>query len=208
MSEALERSQPTPKCGHHPERDADGGTCQRCGTFVCDECWVIGSEPALCTACLAHLSGGPNIRHVRVAAVLMIVQAVLLGLLGSYYVVFGGFLLDAVSGEPAATDSTALMLPEFVSAGLSLIGLTQILIAGLGGFAGWRLFRFQSRVLGIAAAVIGLLSLLGCYCFPSAMLLGPYALWVLTRDDVIARFRFRLPAKLAGTRDEPVPPAT
>ena len=55
-------------------------------------------------------------------------------------------------------------------------------------FAGWSVFKLRHLGLGWAGALIGLLTIFGCYCAPSALVLAGYATWVLSRDDVRARF--------------------
>ncbi len=176
------------KCGHHPDRAADGGTCDRCGTFVCAECVVPGSTPALCASCLALLDRGPHVRHVRILAVLMMIHGGLLAAMGAYYVLFGGFMLDALADIPADPASPeAELIPELLVLTFAGIGLTQLAPGLLHAVAGWQLFRFRGRVLGAVAAGAGLAAIFGCYCAPTSLALGAYATWVLSRDDVRAR---------------------
>lgn len=187
------------KCGHHPDRDAEGGTCSRCGTYLCADCPVPGSDPVLCEPCLARLDRGPDVRHLRILGVLLMVHGALLAATGAYYVLFGGFVLDELADIPAdPSDPASEMLPELLVGTFALLGLVQIAPGILQAVAGWRLFRYRGWVLGWLAAVFGLTSLLGCYCAPTAVLLAGYAAWVLSRDDVRARLAVGVPPATQG----------
>ena len=182
------------KCGHHPDRDADGGTCGRCGTYLCGECLVPGAAPLLCTTCLAHLDRGKDVRHVRILAILMMVHGGLLAATGAYYVLFGGFVLDELADIPAdPSDPASEVLPEMLVGTFALLGLIQIAPGLLQALGGWRLFRYRGPVLAWVGAIAGLASMLGCYCAPTAILLLGYAAYVLTRDDVRARLAVGAP---------------
>ena len=170
------------KCGHHPDRDAEGGICGRCGTYLCAECPVPESDPVLCKPCLARLDRGRDVRHLRILGVLLMVHGALLAATGAYYVLFGGFVLEGLADIPAdPADPASEIAPGILQA-----------------VAGRRLFRYQGWVLGWIAAIFGLTSLLGCYCAPTAVLLAGYAAWVLSRDDVRARLAVGVPPATQG----------
>jgi len=183
------------KCAHHPDAVADGGTCERCGTYICAACAVAGSAPAICRPCLRLLSSGRHIKHARVLSILMMVHGGLLLATGAYYVLFGGFMFDAMMDIPVGDDADELaeQLPGMLMGMFTFIGLSHVLPGVLQGLAGWMLLRHRGIRLAWAAAAMGLLSLFGCYCSPTALALAAYAVFVLTRDDVKARFAVVLP---------------
>lgn len=187
------------KCGHHPERDATGETCERCGTFVCDECWIDGAEPAICVPCLKHLERGPHIKHVRILGILMMVHGGLVAALGGYYVLFGGFMFDAMHDIPATPGNPMEeQFPEILVATMAFIGIFHGIPATLQALAGWQVFRFRSLGIGLAGALVGLFTVCGFYCAPSAFVLAGYGVYVLTRTDVRARFAVRVPPASTG----------
>lgn len=187
------------KCGHHPDRDATGGTCNRCGTYLCGECVVPDAEPILCTTCLRHLDAGPHLRHVRIVAVLFVIHGLLLAGMGLYYLLFGGFVLDALADIPASGtgDATEDMLPELIFGTMALIGLTQVGPGVLQALAGWLLFGYRHPRVAWLGAAFGIIAVFGCYCAPTALALLGYAAWVLSREDVRARLATGVPPKKA-----------
>ncbi len=190
------------KCAHHPDRAADGGTCERCGTFVCDACAVSGSAPAICQPCLSHLDSGEHVKHARVLSILLMIHGALLLAMGGYYVLFGGFMLDAmldIPVEPTPGDPSPDLLPSVVMGAFGFIGVSHLLPGALQALAGWRLLRFRGVALAWIAVAAGMLSVFGCYCAPTGFAIGAYAIFVLTRDDVRARFAVRVPHAI----DEP-----
>ncbi|MFK7991157.1 MAG: hypothetical protein AB8I08_34380 [Sandaracinaceae bacterium] len=184
---------PAAQCGHHPEREADGGTCERCGTFLCQECRVETAEPPTCVPCLALLDRGPHLRHARVLSIVMIAHGALLAAMGAYYVLFGGMLFGEYTGQPADPSTSELpYLGEWMSLFIALLGVVNVAPGILQVVAGWQLLRLRHLSLSWIALIAGMLSLFGCYCFPSAIVLLALGAWILTRDDVRARFRIRV----------------
>ncbi|MBX3269702.1 MAG: hypothetical protein KF729_05550 [Sandaracinaceae bacterium] len=187
------------KCGTHPDRDADGGTCARCGTFVCAECVAPGGAAPVCTSCLAHLDRGPHVRHLRILAILFMVHGGLLLAAGVSYLLFGGLMLDELARMPADPGSPeSEVLPELVGVFAAAMGLGQLAPGVVQAFAGWQLFRYRGLGLAWAAAIGGLFAVLGCYCAPTALLLGGYAAYVLSRPDVRARLALGVPPASHG----------
>jgi len=181
-------------CGHHPDRPADGGTCNRCGTFICAECAVEGARATLCAPCLKRLDQAGYVRHVRVLGILMLIHGGLLVATGLYYVIFGGFMLDAFADIPAdPNDPASEMLPGMMVGIVSLMGAAQFLPGGLQIIGGWRLFQLHGAGWAWGGALAGVVSLLGCYCAPTAFALLGYAVFVLSRDEVRARIAVGAP---------------
>ena len=137
---------------------------------MCAECRVSGSEPALCAACLALLDRGKDVRHIRILGILMMIHGGLLAAMGGYYVLFGGFVLDALADIPVVEgDEVSEWLPELLMGTLAIMGLTQLGPGVLQGLAGWKLFQYRGLALGWVAALVGLVSVLGCYCAPTGI---------------------------------------
>ena len=55
--------------------------------------------------------------------------------------------------------------------------------------AGLRNWRFRGRILGIVALAAGMVTVLTCYCLPTAMALGIYGLIVYLNGEVSDAFR-------------------
>ncbi len=184
-----------PACGHHPDRPADGGTCERCGTFVCAECFVDGAAPPICAPCLKRLDRGPHLSHARVLGVLVMVHGGLMAAAGLYYMVFGGVMVDELANMPSDPELGGELpyFAELMGASLGLMGLFNVIPGALQLWGGFEVLRLRRLELGWLALAVGVLSLCGCYCFPTALVLVGYGAWVLSRDDVKARFRVRVP---------------
>jgi len=69
------------------------------------------------------------------------------------------------------------------------LGLAMLIIAVLNIYAGIRNFKYRSRTLGIVAMASGLLSLLTCYCLPTAIAVMVYGLIVYLNYEVEEAFR-------------------
>lgn len=68
------------------------------------------------------------------------------------------------------------------------MGLVSLVIGVLGIWAGMRMIKFKGRTLGFVALSSGLLSIAGCYCFPTAIGLFIYGLIVLLNASVKRAF--------------------
>lgn len=167
---------------------------------MCEDCVVPGSSPPLCKVCLRHLDAGPYVKHIKALGVLLILHGGLLLAMGTYYVFFGGFMVDALTDIPAdPNDPLSELVPNMVVAVLGLMGVAQVLPGVLQLVGGWRLFRYEGTSFAWAGALAGLMSLLGCYCGPSAIALAAYGVFILSRDDVRARFAVGQAAASSGS---------
>jgi hypothetical protein len=134
------------------------------------------------------------VSQVMVVAILMIVQAVLELLMGILLVAMAvvfvvAFRAEAAGGgvDPAqqpATDVAMWTLGSFYGGA----GLVSLLAAGFHGYAGYRNFYFQGRVMGLVAMVFGLVTVLTCYCAPTAVALGIYGMIVYLNEEVSRAF--------------------
>jgi len=180
-------------CAVHPERPALA-TCRRCGSFMCEEC-RSEALPERCAACERHLAGGRFVNHVPILGIVMIVHGLLMGGMGLYLLVFGGFFAQSLAESPPA-DAPDDPLGAVMVGAFSVIGVAHLLPAALQVWAGVRLRSFRSRALALTVLALGLLTVLGCYCSPSSLGLLTWGVVVLTRDDVSARFA---PPRASGT---------
>jgi hypothetical protein len=139
------------------------------------------------------------VSHVRIVAILMIVQGVLELLIGGFYIVMGiivaTVMRDQFASEfvvPADTDA-AVPPPEvfiWITCGTYVVmGLTNLIVGSLHGYAGYRNYSFKSRTLGVIALAGGMATLLGCYCLPTALALAVYGLIVYLNASVAEAFR-------------------
>ncbi|MGE0787422.1 MAG: hypothetical protein AB7S26_17245 [Sandaracinaceae bacterium] len=185
-----------PKCGHHPERDADGGTCERCGTFICAECVVEGSEPRICATCLKRLDAAPHLTHARVLGLVMMAHGALLAAMSAYYLIFG--VVFASDSLPQSGEQPIPYFAQWLGAGMVFEAVVHVAPGVMNIIAGWQVFRFRGRTLALVAIALSALTVCGIYCAPTALFLAIYAIWVLTRDDVVARFAVVTPAAKQG----------
>ncbi len=131
-----------------------------------------------------RVGGGSSIAQVRPLAIVGIVHGVLLTLLGGMYVLVGAVMASAPpDGRHGNEPPPAFMGVVFVAFALVHVapGVLQII-------AGVRLLREKGRGLAIAAFASGLLSMIGCYCGPSAVALAVWGIIVLNSAEVRARF--------------------
>ena len=137
--------------------------------------------------------GPGKVHHVRTIALLMIVQGVLQIVLGLILMAFGAsmpFLMEMVKRR--RPDPVAEMPPVdmswFVTA--FYVGLSFMLLvsAGMLILAGVQNYQFRNRVFGIVAMSSCVVTLLSCYCVPTATGLIIYGLVVYLDPRVVAAF--------------------
>ena len=148
----------------------------------------------------SETSGGamppPNdsskIRQVRVIAILMMVQGGLELIMGGLFVVFAA-VAPAMFTEMGQMQQPDAPSPEMFSWILVVIyggiGSLHLVVAVLHIYAGYRNYRYRSKVLGIVALSSGLLTGIPCYCFPTALALMIYGLIIYLDGGVGQAFR-------------------
>ncbi len=132
--------------------------------------------------------------QVPILGVLMIIQGAFVVILGIgvalLAMVMPAMIMQQMQNNPglqgngpAPVTMTRFMLAIYggISIALLLIGISGIL-------AGLRVFQFQRRVFGIISLSVGLGTIVGCYCFPTALALMIYGLIVLVNQPVITAF--------------------
>ena len=72
--------------------------------------------------------------------------------------------------------------------GMVGMGLMHLPAGVMQLLAGWRVRTFHSRWLAIGSIWLGLSTVFGCYCLPTALAMIVYGSVVLHRREVIARF--------------------
>lgn len=127
--------------------------------------------------------------HVRVVAILMIVQAVLELLaaagLGAMTIIFP-LMFRHVQQQQEMPEGLEIWVLPLVYGGMALAAL----ITGiLHLVAGLRNYRFRGRTFGIVALVCGTLTIFTCYCLPTAAAISVYGLIVYLNRDVADAFR-------------------
>jgi hypothetical protein len=129
------------------------------------------------------------VHHVRVVAILMIVQAALelvaavgLGALA----VFMPMLLRQMPNQPAGPDQSVIWVLPLMYGGMAAAALAS---GVLHLVAGLRNYRFRGRTFGIVALSCGMLSVLTCYCLPTAVALAVYGLIVYLNAEASEAFR-------------------
>lgn len=133
--------------------------------------------------------------HVRIIAILLIVQGVLELLVSLYYCAFGLFIGPSLTN---AMMENSQMQPgggpprEFMS---TVMTATWIVMAACGlvpgvlhCWAGFRNFMFRGRTLGIIALISSVVSMGTVYCCPTSVALLIYGLIVYLNGYVARAF--------------------
>jgi hypothetical protein len=140
-----------------------------------------------------QLPGG-MVQHVRVVAILMIVQGVLellmgvgLGAVAALMPTLIRMEMRPVPGPPGQPPPEfAFWMVTGIYGGMAALALVA---AALHIVAGVRNYRFRSRTLGIVAMAGGALTVMTCYCLPTAVGVAVYGLIVYLNDSVAEAFR-------------------
>ncbi len=175
-------------CATHPDRPAEG-TCTRCGDHLCAEC-VRAAEDGLCARCVERLSTRGKLAQIDWLAVTTMLHGGLMVGYGLVMTLAGGIFATSVSSglPPEADPEVARVMVGMVAAIPILMTIVHVAAGGLQLAAGYfmRLYRF--RALAIAAYVAAGVTVVGCYCLPSSILLAIWGFVVLFDRDVAARF--------------------
>lgn len=178
---------PVGRCAHHPERPA-ALQCTRCGDNLCDTC--AGERiDGVCKPCLERLAGRGKVWQLEWLAVVTMVHASLMLLWSAGLGVLGLSMGWSVAQVPAREGAPPSDLMAGVLGGTTLfMMLGQLVPAVLQLASGWFMLRHRYRTLAIFAYLSGVLSISGCYCLPTSILLAVWGLVVLFDRDVTARF--------------------
>ena len=128
--------------------------------------------------------------HVRVIAILMMVQGALEMVMGLFLATFAILFPSLQSimeeqGQPGVPPEGAIWFMIGLYGG---IGLVHLCAGVLHAYAGYRNYAFKGRTLGIVALSSGVLTIFGCYCLPTAVALSVYGLIVYLNGSVARAF--------------------
>ncbi|HRX78868.1 MAG TPA: hypothetical protein P5307_07385 [Pirellulaceae bacterium] len=139
------------------------------------------------------------VSQIRIVSILMMVQGTLdllfgLGMIGmGFFMAFA--MREAMVNDPQFQQGNGPppeLMVNMISWGYGVIGVVMALIGALNIFAGYRNWKYNSRTLGIVALVAGvgtILTMVGCYCFPTSLALCIYGLIVYLNASAAAAFR-------------------
>jgi hypothetical protein len=130
---------------------------------------------------------------VPIVAILMMVQGALEAVMGLGLVAMGGFFPVIMRMEAEQQGPGAPPVPAETMSWMMLIiygglGLVVLVAAGLHIFAGIRNYKFRGRTLGLVALGGGMVTVMTCYCAPTAIGLGVYGLITYLNPEVAQAF--------------------
>lgn len=135
------------------------------------------------------------VSHVRIVAVLMMVQGVLAACFGLFYCSIGFvipvFMEVAGRKDPNFNAGNDQKMVWLFTALYVALGAPTMAAGILGIVAGIKGYGFRGRTLSIAALVTGIISIATCYCGPTAIALAVYGLIVLLNQEVTQAFQMR-----------------
>ena len=142
---------------------------------------------------LPRSPGRGMVGHVPVVAILMIVQGALEALMGVGLVAMGGFFpammqMEMDRGQAGPQPMSAETMSWMMLIIYGGMGLLVLIAAGLHIFAGIRNYKFRGRVLGLVALGGGMVTVMTCYCAPTAIALGVYGLITYLNPEVAQAF--------------------
>ncbi len=137
--------------------------------------------------------GRGMVRHVPIVAILMIVQGALETLMGLGLVGMGAIFptmmqmeMQQQGGPPGGPPPEAMSW--ILLAVYGGMGLITLVAAILHIVAGVRNYKFRGRVLGLVALGGGMVTMITCYCAPTAVALGVYGLITYLNPEVNQAF--------------------
>ena len=138
----------------------------------------------------AAAPSGGMARQIPIVAILLMVQGGLEVLMGGLLTLFGGTfaVLTAQQGQQPAGNAPPLAFSWLAVAVYAVMGCGAFCAAAIKLFAGWRNYSFRNRNWGAAALASCVISLVTCYCFPTALLLMIYGLIVYLSADAAWAF--------------------
>jgi hypothetical protein len=119
----------------------------------------------------------------------MIVQGVLDVLMGLFLVGMAVFMVIMLQNMPQAERPSSPQMSDeamlwFVGGMYGGMGLAALIPGILNCWAGWGVFRFKQRTLGMVSLFAGLVTVMSCYCAPTSIGLMIYGLIVLLDSSV------------------------
>ncbi len=123
-------------------------------------------------------------RHIKIVAILLIVEGGLEALMGIFFCVMGPVMMALISSAPPPSSPGAAPPPPPELFGGIYIGMGVVTLLGaiLKIIGGIRNVSMKGRVLGFVALGSCVLSFASCYCIPFALGVGIYGLIVYVNE--------------------------
>lgn len=161
-----------------------------------------------------HLRPSRMVGQVQVVAILLMVEGsleVLTSLLYAAIAVFVPFVWQQAAAQQGGANPPPPGMPWMMFGVYAGMGLIVLVGAALKCYAGWRNYRFRSRVLGLVALGSAAASLFSCYCSLTAIALAIYGFIVYLHEDVAQAFALGEqgvdPRHIKAAFAEPLPPS-
>jgi hypothetical protein len=137
-------------------------------------------------------SGGGMARQIQVVAILLMVQGGLEVAVGGLWTFLAGTFAVLTTQQPPQGNPNAPLSPQgfgwLMGVVCALMATATFAVAALKLFAGWRNYSFRGRTWGIAALASSVVSIVTCYCFPTALALMVYGLIVYLNAEASLAF--------------------
>ncbi len=118
-------------------------------------------------------------RQIKIVAILLMVEGSLETLMGILLCVMGPVMMTFMkAAPPPSTPGATPPPPELFGVIYVAMGVVTLAAGVLKVVAGVRNVSFKGRVLGFVALASCVMSMMSCYCLPTALALGIYGLIV------------------------------
>ncbi len=128
-------------------------------------------------------------RHIKVVAILLIVQGGLEAIMGILLCIMGPVMMTVMQSAPPPSGGGSAPPPELFGAIYIGMGVISLIASIIKIIAGVRNVSFKSRTLGFIGLGSCLLSIASCYCMPTALGVGIYGLIVYVNERAAEAFR-------------------
>jgi len=144
----------------------------------------------LASKSVSHPIGGLKyVRQVKPLCICMMIQGVLEIIAGLFFAamvfIVPGIITNNPNGPQIPEEQARLMFGLIYGS----VGAVATCVGILRCYAGWQGFNFRRHGLGFASHFLGLLSMVTCYCLPTALGLCVWGCIVYTKPEVKNAFR-------------------
>lgn len=176
-------------CADHPDREAKGGVCARCGNFLCAECARAGHGTVYCPRCAAKIALGGKVTQLPWLGGFLIAHGVLTLLASLFFVFYTVFfsVLDDEVFDGAGTPPPGAGM-ELIAALYGFMALLHVVPGVMQLIAARNVFKRKNRIFVFVALGSTVLTLLPGCCAPTAIALLIYGLIVLLDHAVAGAF--------------------
>ena len=123
--------------------------------------------------------------QVKIVGILMMVNGMTVALMGALYAAMGPMMM---AFAPPPGPGGGGLPPEIFLIIYGTIGGAVLVVGLLNVIAGYRVMTMRNRVLGLVALFTNVVTLMTCYCAPTAIAMMVYGLIVLFQPDVSRAF--------------------